>query len=231
MRDDICTIPVSEIFEVDDGCPICRMYKTVEDRIMNYILGDAMMEPDVRIETNRLGFCNRHLDGMFAHKGRLQLSLMLQTHIKETSNKVFGGVFSTPQKSAEKAKEIGNSCFICNKVEWGIDRMIETVYRCYENERDFRELFNNQSQFCLVHYARLTENANKRKMPKYHKEFCDNLTRITKSYADGLYEGVSAYCSMYDYRNGGKSADGSLDCKTAPEKTAAFLKGEYFKDE
>ena len=61
MRDDICTIPVSEVFEESDGCPICRMYETVEDRIITYILGDAMMEPDVRIETNKVGFCEKHL--------------------------------------------------------------------------------------------------------------------------------------------------------------------------
>ena len=56
MRDDICTIPVSEVFEVNDGCPICRMKKTVEDHIIDYIMGAAMMEPDVRIETNKKGF-------------------------------------------------------------------------------------------------------------------------------------------------------------------------------
>ena len=51
MRDDICTIPVTDAFEENDGCPICRMYDTVEKRILEYIMGAAMMEPDVRIET------------------------------------------------------------------------------------------------------------------------------------------------------------------------------------
>ena len=30
MRDDICTIPVSEVFEENDGCPICRIEKKLE---------------------------------------------------------------------------------------------------------------------------------------------------------------------------------------------------------
>ena len=34
MRQDICTIPISEVFEVNDGCPICRMRETVEKRII-----------------------------------------------------------------------------------------------------------------------------------------------------------------------------------------------------
>ena len=34
MRDDICTIPISEVFEDGDGCPVCRMRKMLEDRFI-----------------------------------------------------------------------------------------------------------------------------------------------------------------------------------------------------
>ena len=57
MRDDICTIPVSEGFEEKDGCPLCRMRAIAEKRVIDYIMGAAMMEPDVRLNTNELGFC------------------------------------------------------------------------------------------------------------------------------------------------------------------------------
>ena len=33
MRQDICTIPISEIFEVNDGCPICRMREVIEKHL------------------------------------------------------------------------------------------------------------------------------------------------------------------------------------------------------
>ena len=55
MKEDICSIPISELFEPKEGCPLCRMDKMLEDRLAEYITGAAMMEPDVRIETNRLG--------------------------------------------------------------------------------------------------------------------------------------------------------------------------------
>ena len=89
MRDDICTIPVSEVFEHNDGCPICRMRDTIEERMTDYILGDAMMEPDVRIETNKTGFCEHHYNNMMSRRGRLQLALMLQTHINEINGEIF----------------------------------------------------------------------------------------------------------------------------------------------
>ena len=90
MRQDICTIPISEVFEVNDGCPICRMRETVEKHLIYYIMGAAMMEPDVRIETNRLGFCERHFDMMLANRGRLQLALVLESHIAEINKNIFG---------------------------------------------------------------------------------------------------------------------------------------------
>ena len=201
MSDDICTIPVSEVFEENDGCPICRMRDTVEQRIISYILGDAMMEPDVRIETNRVGFCEKHYDKMLNYRARLQLSLILQTHIDEITKNVFSkGLFTTPAKRGEKAAKVSDTCFICDKIEYGVSRMIETVYRCYENERDFRELFNNQTMFCLPHYERLISGADKKKMHRYSKEFADNLTRITGDYAKNLHENISKYCAIYDYR-------------------------------
>lgn len=224
MRDDICTIPVSEVFEVRDGCPICRMKHTVEEHLITYILGDAMMEPDVRIETNRLGFCSDHFDKLMSHRGRLQLALMLETHIKTVSDNIFSKkFFDFSDKKARKVETLSDSCFICEKIDWGMSRMLETVIRCYEKESDFRLLFNEQPQFCMHHYKALISLADKRKMPKYYSELRQNLTRITSDYLQSLCGDISKYCSMYDYRNAGsKDWGNSAD---SVERTIAFLTG------
>lgn len=227
MRDDICTIPVSEVFEVNDGCPICRMRDTVEHRIIDYIMGDAMMEPDVRIETNRVGFCEKHYNDMLSHRGRLQLSLMLQTHIDEINKTVFTkNIFVSNSKKGERAAKISDTCFICDKIEYGISRMIDTVYRCYENERDFRALFDSQDMFCLPHYERLMAGIDKKNMKKYSAEFASNLTRITSEYSEKLYKNLSEYCTIYDYRSAKETV--SDECRQSVEKTVAFLNGRYF---
>lgn len=224
MRDDICTIPVSEVFEVRDGCPICRMYKTVEDHIISYILGDAMMEIDVREETNKKGFCEKHFAAMTSRRGRLQLALMLESHLNSVKLDVFDKkLFNSSDKKIKKTEKLSNSCFICSKVDWGISRMIETVYRLYENEKDFRELFNSQPQFCLTHYRLLMSGLDKHKNPKYKNEFEKNLTAITSDYLSSLMGDISKYCSMYDYRG---AASGNTDwgnSKDAVERAIAFL--------
>ena len=225
MRDDICTIPVSEIFEEQDGCPICRMYKRAEDRIVAYILGDAMMEPDVRIATNKVGFCERHYGKMLSHRGRLQLSLMLQTHIDAINQQIFDRkLFNSSTKRGEKAGEIIETCFICDKIEFGMSRMIETIYRTYENERDFRDLFNRQPQFCLKHFERLMTGYDKKNMRNHGGDFVENLTRITADYSKKLYGNISEYCKVYDYRSAGdkKATEEELN---SVENAVAFLTG------
>ena len=136
MRDDICTIPVTDAFEENDGCPICRMYDTVEKRILEYIMGAAMMEPDVRIETNRLGFCGRHYKRMLKMRGRLSLALILQTHAAEVRKNVTeAGFLVSKAKKADRAEELLESCFVCEKIEWGFERMLDTLYKTYETNR------------------------------------------------------------------------------------------------
>lgn len=41
MREDICSIPISELFEPKKGCPLCRMDRMLEDRLADYITGAA----------------------------------------------------------------------------------------------------------------------------------------------------------------------------------------------
>lgn len=225
MRDDICTIPVSEVFEVNEGCPICRMYNTVQERIIEYIMGAAMMEPDVRGITNKTGFCEKHYGKMMGRKGRLQLALMLESHIDELNREVLSdGLFRGNKVKGEKARRITDSCFICDKIEWGMSRMIDTLYRCYETDMDFRKMFNEQSMYCLVHFELLSAGADKKKMKSYHGEFIKNLTRITRDYSKTLHGDIKHFCSMYDYRNSGKDADWG-NSKDSVERTISFLTG------
>ena len=78
MKEKIYTIPVNEAFEKQDGCPFCRLYRQLEKKEVDRILGAAMMEPDVRIQTNDAGFCGKHYRQMLHKQRRLQLGLILE---------------------------------------------------------------------------------------------------------------------------------------------------------
>lgn len=225
MRDNICTIPVSEIFEEKDGCPICRMRDTAEEKALDYIMGAAMMEPDVRQQTNKKGFCSEHLLQMMSRRGRLPLALMLDSHLTEILEGLLIGKGSFFSKTPARGKSAGNiykSCFVCDKIDWGMERMTETIYRLYETERDFRELFDSQPMFCLPHYAALLESADKKVMHSQYSDFEKSLTSITKRYLGELSGDVSHYCGMYDYRSTGEDADWG-NSRDSVERTVRFL--------
>lgn len=223
MRESLLTIPISEVFDPKEGCPLCRMRDMLETRTVEYIMGAAMMEPDVRIETNRAGFCHTHLSQMMKQKNRLSLALMLQTHLEQTSRELFSRKKLFEGKNAKKQKlsQINESCFVCEKIDWGMERLMKTFFEMYGNE-DFRKLLNEQEFICLPHYDLLLRIA-----PSYLKKdmlsgFEKDIGDLTEKYMDTLYGDVSHYCTMYDYRNTGKDADWG-NSKDSIERAVKFL--------
>ena len=88
MRQDIMSIPVSEVFEPREGCPLCRLRDMLENRVVDYITGAAMMEPDVRQETNRLG-SYPHYQKMLKKAKPSGRRADTESHLEELDNRVF----------------------------------------------------------------------------------------------------------------------------------------------
>lgn len=224
MRESILTIPVSEIFEPKCGCPICRMRDMLEQRTIEYIMGAAMMEPDVRMETNRLGFCKIHFEQMRDCKNRLSLALMLQSHLQDIQKNIFNrkNIFEGKTAKQKKVSQINNDCFVCSKIEWGMSRLMVTFFEMFSKSRDFRELFSQQEMLCLPHYDLLVSMSGESIDKKYLKQFIEACSELVKKYLDNLEKDVSHYCKMYDYRNTGKNADWG-NSKDSIERSIKFL--------
>ena len=227
MREDICTIPVSEGFEEKDGCPLCRMRAIAEKRVVDYIMGAAMMEPDVRVKTNELGFCKDHYLKMRRANNRLSLALMLDSHFQQVKTNVFGEnkfFKPSPKKILYKAVRLQETCFICDKMNFGMEHMLDTIYRTYETDKDFRKLVSEQSEFCLPHYTMLAENIPDNMNKDRAKEFSQTIKQITLDYLEELGGDVRHFCNMFDYRNNGEDADWG-NAKDAIERATAFFDG------
>jgi hypothetical protein len=133
MVEKIYTIPVNEAFDLYSGCPICSLYKKLEENEIEIILGAAMMEPDTRIKTNEQGFCGRHYDIMFNQKNRLGLALMLESHLSENIIKTLGG------GKAKKLEKQNDSCYVCSRIYHSLGLMTETAALLWQREKEFRE--------------------------------------------------------------------------------------------
>ncbi|MCL2054990.1 MAG: DUF6062 family protein [Oscillospiraceae bacterium] len=223
MRESILTIPISEILEPKEGCPICRMRDMLELRTVEYIMGAAMMEPDVRIETNRAGFCLTHFSQMQKQKNRLSLALMLQTHLKEVDGKLFARKKLFEPKQARKAKlsSINSTCFVCEKVDWGLERLMRTFFE-YTSDSAGKKQLEEQELICLPHFDLIHSLAPAYLKSKELDGFLNTISKLTEKYIEKLYKDVTHYCNMYDYRNSGKDADWG-NSKDSIERAIRFL--------
>ena len=61
MKEKIYTIPVNDAFDKDCECPLCAMYQELENNAVEYTMGPSYMEDDIRAETDKRGFCRKHL--------------------------------------------------------------------------------------------------------------------------------------------------------------------------
>lgn len=227
MRDDITSIPVSEVFEPKDGCPMCRLRDMLEERVTTYIMGAAMMEPDVRIETNKTGFCFDHYQMMLKKRNRLSIALTMQTHLAELETQVFGGVFGkSPKQQVQTLDKQAHSCFVCDKVNTSMTRLTATVCRLWEQEEDFQKLFAEQPMLCLPHYAQLTDTASRAMSKRNGAAFSKVCATIARGYMTELSGDVDHFCRMFDYRNTGGDFGNAKD---AIERAVWFLTGRQPK--
>ncbi len=232
MRDSIYTIPVNEVFEPRCGCPICRMEQTLEQRCVDYIMGAAMMEPDVRIETNRLGFCTKHFEQMLHCKNRLSLALMLESHLQELKKDNFRDICThahTKPKKRNDVKTVNHTCFVCEKIDWALSRMLYTVVDQYAKDADFRQLFAEQEYLCLPHLEMLLDVGADHLPKKMKAEFEKQAINLAMKQLETVSTDVSHFCRMFDYRNSGENADWG-NSRDSIERAIRLLTGVDFRE-
>ncbi len=203
MHERIYTIPVNTAFEQHDECPFCLLYKQLEDTEIDLITGASMMEPDVRVRTNELGFCRHHFDRMYANQKRLSLALTIQSHLEQLKKEITAGGFlarDTGAKPVKRINELNGSCYVCGRIKNNFTKMFETACLLFEEERDFRDKFMSQKMFCLPHYAKLLEVGKQVLSKRFYPELVKEADAIEQAYLESLYEDISLFCKKFDYR-------------------------------
>jgi hypothetical protein len=226
LQEKIYTIPVNKAFENSgDGCPFCYLFKKLEDNELDLILGASMMEPDVRIITNKKGFCKTHYKKMFFLRNRLGLGLMLESHLAELQGDLKTGGFlakNIAAKPIERIEKLEQSCYVCDRIEEKIDKMFSTAVYLYNNEKEFVEKFNAQKMFCLPHYKRFLETAFRNSDKKQYATIVKDADRIVSGYLSELKDDVSWFCKKFDYRYDNEPWGNAKD---SIERAIRFLNG------
>ncbi len=202
--EQIYTIPVNEAFDAGlaEGacaCPFCTLYKKLQEDELDIILGASMMEPDIRIMTNRQGFCRTHYKKMLSRKRRLGMGLMMESHLPEVAKKLKGTPLSR-LSSVGLLLSLEKDCYVCARIEKNLSAMIATAVYLYGTDEAFRDKFARQPSFCLPHYRMMIEYASKKMNKHEFKELFAVAEDIVSRYLASLEKDVSWFCKKFDYR-------------------------------
>ena len=182
------------------------------------------MEPDVRIKTNEEGFCRTHYDMMFTRKNRLGMALTLESHLAELKNDMKGNLLTKAgDKAIKRIEKLDSTCFVCRRIEFNFEHMIETAVILWDCDEDFQPKLKAQPYFCLPHYARMLKYAQKKLDKKTYVEFEKTVSDIQSKYMDKLSNDVSWFCKKFDYRY---KEEPWYDSKDAVERSMKFLRSD-----
>ena len=213
MKEQLYTIPVNDAFNQPYECPLCKIYDNLEQESIDFMLGPSYMEDDIRMETNKTGFCTKHIKQLYDRQNRLGIALMLHTHMKHTGehiekmakscNSSKKSLFGKKEKSPliDYIKEIENSCYICNRIENVFDRYIKTVIHCYTHDDDFKKKFNESKGFCTKHYGMLYEYAEKTLNSSALNNFISDLNDIYINNFKRVTDELEWFIDKFDYKN------------------------------
>lgn len=230
MKEKIYTIPVNDAFSEECECPMCKLEKKTTDDLLEYFMGPSLMESDVRILTNEKGFCTKHLSSMYnMQKNRLGLGLMLHTHFQnlceetEKNLKKAGSakdkkIFSLKAGYKEQLEDIADkiedrieSCALCDKLNYTMDRYIDVILWQYFEDREFEKKFLSTKGFCLLHLAMLLRGCAKYLTGSRAASFVNALAKLENESMETLESELKWFTEKFDYKNEKKPWGNSKD--------------------
>ena len=227
MAEQLYTIPINEAFEKYDGCPMCRLRRKLERQSLEYIMGAAMMEPDIRIVTNRLGFCREHFHTMLGMGSRLSLALMLESHLQylwentpEPDGKKYDGESPGAEMTARAA-----SCYVCARVRDFEKKCVSNVVYIYKKDPTFPDKLRAQPYFCLEHTGALLEAAKKELSEEKYLALSRDLLEKARDNLAVLKQNITAFCRSFDHENAGKPM--TPEARGAVDAAVQFLSGDF----
>ena len=221
----IYTIKISEALKDKCGCPLCTLEERTERDEIERILGASMMEPDVRIKTNELGFCGAHYEKLMKESNRLSLALMLETHLTEFGSKLFAnGLLQSapdPKKQIPLLAKNQASCYLCSRVGGFMSEALAVFLHMYKTDEQMDGKIKEQPYICLKHQKQLFELGQKALPKDLYKKFCKTVNELGLAYTQELIGDINWFCKKFDYRYRNEDWKNSKD---AIERAVKFLK-------
>lgn len=217
MKEKIYTIPVNEAYDVDCECPLCLLQNKLERDAVSFALGDAMMQPDHREASNKIGYCREHFSLMMKRPNKLSLALILDTHLEniraeldkcaKSASPSGKGLFGRDKSQDLSTKvcgmldELESSCMICKKIDGTMEHYIDVLFYMWDKDDEFRAKFERSKGVCLPHLKLLAKSAPKYLSKGRAGDFLAALLQKETAELSRIQEDIHKFTLKFDYRN------------------------------
>ncbi len=101
----------------------------------------------------------------------------------------------------EMLTELENSCTVCDRLKYTMDRYMDVILYLWLREEDFRKLFESRKGFCLVHLKQLAQASVKYLKPEESAIFLSLLLQQQVENLDRVEKDLDWFTKKFDYRN------------------------------
>lgn len=241
MKYHIDTIPVWDAVKSACDCPVCLMYKKIEDKSVEFFSGASVMEPDIRVQVNQKGFCSHHQQLLYAQKNRLGHALMMLSHATETLDKI-KKLQSTPRGSggsrftlfgkgkgtadvcndASVLSQISGSCIICDRIDDDFQSYLYTFIHLYKTYPAFPKALASTKGLCIPHASVLLGMAQNELNGEQYSALRSLLLEKISSNLEQTVADLDGFTRKFDYRNADQPWGNSRD---ANERAINLING------
>ncbi len=237
-------MPKLEISKVHDAyaqsgeCPLCTLREAAEATYLLSFQRSRVMEPNVRVQTNAIGFCPDHYGKLYRGENKLGLGLVVHTHLQETLPGIRAAMerIAAPgtgrraqERIAEAAESLGDlrdRCFICDMLRTDIDRYIFTILYLWSKDPEFPSRFRASRGFCLGHFLDTLRAAPRLLRGDRAQRWTSEAVGLMVSSFEGLEKDLFSFTQLYRSENTSLGTDGE---RTALGRTLQKLAGGRFQ--
>jgi hypothetical protein len=240
---DVFEKPKLEISKVHDAyarggeCPLCDLEEAAESTYLRSFQHSRVMEPNVRVLTNRTGFCPAHCRKLYDGENKLGLSLVVHTHLQQVTQRI-GAALDALAKAADGRRlreqlaqaaapvaALRDSCFICDLLAADIERYAFTVLYLWARDPGFPAVTRASRGFCVPHFLVMLDQAAKSMRADRTRKWLAETIPLMKGSLERLDGELLAFTQLHQAGNTSPGTDAE---RTALARTLQKLAGGRF---
>lgn len=212
MKEEIYAIPLWDAFRKGTECPLCEIQTDIEKKYIDRLLdGSTVMDVDFNKKLKDYTFCENHFNKLYEYPDKLGLALIvariLSYEMKDLEKMKKGSQPDSSfarmlfkRDSNENNVRKDKECYLCGQIDKTIAEYVETLIKLWENNKEFRNLYESSKGFCLGHFHSVIKQSNMLTKKLAREEFVKVTFRIQQENMERLYEELDWFIKKFDYR-------------------------------